>query len=206
MKKLVITDYAKKRGALAVFAVLLLAMIYFFKDGSYLLRAVTAFSTMLFFYMADHLFDLKYRRRHYVYMFLIVIVGVLLSPFYFLYPNFDKMQHLLSPLLISSLIFHVVNRHKLELKWKLVFTFFITFAVLGLFEIGEFMVDSLFDFKLQGVYLRDFEGIEKFHILMDPLQDTMIDLVLGLIGTLTYLIAHAFYLRTKLNQKIFRDA
>lgn len=198
-------NYTRKRTIIVVFAIFLALMIYFFKGSSTILRVLTAVSAMLMFYVIDHFYDIKFRKRHYVFMFLIIIVGVMMSPFYFVYPSFDKIQHFFSPILLSSIIFFMINKIKMELKWKFVFTFFVTFAILGLFEIGEFALDSLFDLKLQGVYLRDLSGLDKFNLILEPLKDTMIDLILGMVGTLIYCLASARHHRKKLNTKIFRE-
>lgn len=89
----------------------------------------------------------------------------------------------------------------IKLKWKLTFVFFITVAILGLFEISEFTLDHLFDLKLQGVYLRDIKGLEKFNLLMDPLDDTMMDLALGVLGSGAYSIAYFFMFRKKIKKE-----
>jgi hypothetical protein len=99
----------------------------------------------------------------------------------------------------------MISKLELELKWKIVFTFFTVFAILGVFEIGEYTMDRLFDFKLQGVYLRDLSGVQKFNLIMDPLSDTMTDMALGIIGAGIYCISFAFYMRKKLHKKIFRE-
>lgn len=80
----------------------------------------------------------------------------------------------------------MITKLNIPLKWKLVFTFFVGFGIVGLMEIGEYGLDYLFDLKLQGVYLRDLKGFEKFNIIQNPIDDTMIDMALGVIGSLVY--------------------
>lgn len=198
-------DYRKKRTIIFGFSILLLLMIYFFKSASFILRALSTIAIMLFFYFLDHTYDIRFKKRHYIYIFAIVILSFLASPLYFVYPQYDKIQHFIQPMLACSIIFMMINKLNLELKWKIVFTFFIVVAMLGLLEVGEFALDSLFNMKLQGVFLRDVGGLEKFNLLMDPLTDTMIDLVLGVIGTVIYLAIFAFYSRRKLYHKVFRE-
>jgi len=147
------------------------------------------------------MFDVKFKIRHYTFMILIIIFSLLLSPLYFSYPNYDKVQHFIQPILLASMIFHLINKLKLELKWKITFTLFTTLGILGLFELGEYALDHLFDLKLQGVYLRDFEGIEKFNLIVDRIDDTMIDLFLGMIGTLLYSLALIIKHRKTLSKK-----
>lgn len=178
--------YKYKRQVVFGFSVLLLAMIYFFKDASFILRACTMIALIVFFYVVDHFFDVRFRAKHYLFIFLIGISSILLSPLYFIYPNYDKIQHFLQPILVASIIFFMVNKHTLRLKWKLAFVFFITIALLGLFEIGEYALDVAFDFKLQGVYIRDITGTAKYNLIVERIDDTMIDMILGVIGTGLY--------------------
>ncbi len=198
-------EYRKKRTAIIIFATLLLLALYLFKDASYVLRSLSSLAFVIFFYTIDHFFDIRFKRRHYFYIILIAIFSFLLSPLYFLYPNYDKFQHLIQPMFACSIIFYMISKLHLELKWKIVFAFFIVVAILGIFEIGEFAMDSFFNYKLQGVFLRDIQGIEKFHIIMDPLKDTMIDMIFGILGAGVYCITFAFIMRKKLQQNIFRD-
>ena len=60
--------------------------------------------------------------------------------------------------------------------------------ILTSFEIWEYLLDKLFDFKLQGVYLRDFKGFEKFNLLQSPIDDTIMDLSFGLFGLIIYML------------------
>src|SRR5205085_1505098 len=98
---------------------------------------------------------------------------------YFIHPQYDKIQHFIFPMLFFSMIFYMVNKLNLALKWKLAFTFMTVITFLCLFEIGEYLLDSFFNLKLQGVYLRDLKGLTKFNLLQNPLDDTMADLSFG---------------------------
>ncbi len=198
-------DYPAKRLFLILFSVILLLAFYFFQDASTLLRVISTIAALFLFYLGDHLFDVKFKKRHYAYMFIIIISGFLASPLYFIYPNYDKIQHFFQPMLLCSLIFYMISKLHLELKWKLTFTFFIVVALLGMFEMGEYGLDYLFDFKLQGVFLRDAQGLDKLEILMDPLTDTIVDLAYGILGSTIYCVSLTLSLRRKLHQRIFRE-
>ena len=193
--------YLHKRRTILAFSIIILLSLYFFNNSSFILRAFSSISLLTFFYFLDHMFDVKFKIRHYTFMILIIIFSLLLSPLYFSYPNYDKVQHFIQPILLASMIFHLINKLKLELKWKITFTLFTTLGILGLFELGEYALDHLFDLKLQGVYLRDFEGIEKFNLIVDRIDDTMIDLFLGMIGTLLYSLALIIKHRKTLSKK-----
>lgn len=86
----------------------------------------------------------------------------------------------------------MIAKLKLKLKWKLTFVFFTVIGFLALFEIGEYLLDIFFDLKLQGVFLQDIQGLQKFDILLDKIEDTMIDLVLGVLGILSYILFKIF--------------
>ena len=85
--------------------------------------------------------------------------------------------------MFASIVFFMVNKLNLKFRWNVLFTAFIVIGSLALFEIGEYYLDYLFDLKLQGVFLRDIEGVEKYRILLDRNDDTMLDSSLGVIGT-----------------------
>lgn len=188
-------SYHAKRWTTLALAVVILAMIYFFKDEGFWLRAVSAASFILFFYAIDHWFDIRFKHIHYVFIVIIAVASLLLSPLYFIYPQYDKIQHLAQPILLCSIIYHMVSHIKLELKWRLIFTFFIVISILGMFEMAEYTLDRLFDWKLQGVYLRDITGLNKFEVVSEPIDDTMIDLFFGVTGTCLYAVSVFLYLR-----------
>ena len=67
----------------------------------------------------------------------------------------------------------------------------------------EFILDTLFDLKLQGVFIRDYSGIAKLKIIQDRNDDTMIDLILGTISSLIFVTAKTtiFYYKKFNNKK-----
>lgn len=195
IKKEVVLMYHHKRLIISVLSVILLLMLYFFKDATTPLRSITFIGVLIFFYAIDRLFNVEFELKHYIIVIIIDVIAVLMSQFYFIHPNYDKFQHLIFPMLLSSIVIYMINKLNLAFKWKIVFTLTVTISILGLFEIGEYLLDSLFDLKLQGVYLRDIQGLEKFNILLEPIDDTMIDLAFGIAGSSLY--AMCTYLRYK---------
>jgi len=195
--------YRRKRRFIIGISVVILALLYMFKNTSFLIRSLSAVSFLVVFYLVDHFFNLDFKDRHYIFIIFIAVTGFLLSPLYFVYPQYDKIQHLILPILFASIVFHMVWKLKLPLKWKLVFVFFIVIGSLGAFEIGEYWLDYFFDLKLQGVFLRDLQGLEKYDILLDRIDDTMIDMGLGVIGSSIYCFYIWFYggIRRRLRKK-----
>ncbi len=182
-------SYKAKRILIIGISLGILAILYAFKNAAFSLRALSTIGLLIFFYLFDHIFSVRFTLKHYLYMIIIAVTGFLLSPLYFIYPNYDKVLHLIMPLLYSSIVFCMVSKLKLERKWKLTFAFFISIGIIGLFEIGEYLLDIFFDLKLQGVFLRGIQGLEKFDILQDKIDDTMIDMSLGIISSLIYILS-----------------
>ncbi len=181
--------YRHKRLIVGIISILLLIAIYLFKDSSSITpRYSTFIGIILTSYLIDHLFDVRLELKHYIFILIMGITAILMSPLYFLHPSYDKVQHLVFPMLLSSIMFFMVNKLKLAMKWKLTFTVLSVVAFLGIFEILEYVLDSFFNWKLQGVYIRDITGLDKFNLLLDPLRDTIIDLSFGIFGSSLYAI------------------
>lgn len=174
--------YSTKRRWIVGLSLILLIILYAFKNYSMMWRIIAALFSLWLFYFVDHAFDVKFHIRHYLYIIFFIIFAHLLSPLYYLYPGYDKLLHLALPILGSVLIFFLVDKLKIKFKWKLLITFTSMLAFLTVFELIEFGVDYFWDLKLQGVFLRDASGLGKYKLVMDRNDDTMIDLILGLIG------------------------
>jgi hypothetical protein len=186
-KEEIVRAYKHKRLIVGIIAFLVLAAIYFFKDSySITLRYSTFLGVMILFYLIDHFFYIRFEFKHYVLVIIIAVSTILMSHLYFIHPQYDKIQHFFIPIFICSIVFFMVYRLRLALKWKITFTVLSVIALLGIFEILEYVLDLLFNFKLQGVYLRDLSGLEKFNLLLNPLDDTMMDLAFGIAGSSVY--------------------
>ncbi len=175
-----------KRRVIVSTWVVLVVLLYMFKNASFLARVLSTMGLVALFYTVDHYFKADFRPRHYFLIYLMAIAGFLLSPLYYLYPVYDKILHFVIPILFSSIVFHLVSKLRLKKKWELFFTFAIVLGSLALFELGEFGLDYFFNMQMQGVYIRDVSGLEKYDILMDRNDDTMVDILLGTIGSGAY--------------------
>ena len=189
-------NYKVRRRIVIGLSFAILALLYLFRNINYLILSLSAIALILVFYITDHSFDIRFKTRHYVFITFIAVAGFLLYPLYSIYPSYDKFLHFVEPIMLSSFIFHMVSHLNLKFKWRLIFTFFIVIGFVGLFEIGEYTLDYFFDLKLQGVFLRDLQNLgETLHIIQDPLNDTMIDMSLGVLGALTYLVSMSLFFR-----------
>lgn len=179
-------SYKMKRRIIIGISFFVLILLYIFKNTSYLVRSLSVIGLLTVFYMTDHLFKLEFKKKHYLFIVIIAFSSFLFSPFYFVYPNYDKIQHFIQPMMFASIFFHVVSKLKLDYKWRFVFVFFIITSLIGIFEIGEYYLDYFFNLKLQGVFLRDLQGLEKYNLLQNRIDDTMIDMSFGVLGALFY--------------------
>ncbi len=169
-----------------VLLIALISALYVLKNTNLFVRLAGFLISVLFFYLLDSYFKLKFKPIHYIIYILIVTTGILLSPLYFISTMYDKILHLIIPIFVAMLVFHLTNKLKIKFYQKILITFCITISILALFEIGEFILDKLFGWKLQGVYLRDMTGLDKLNIVMDKNDDTMMDLILGTLGTIIF--------------------
>jgi uncharacterized membrane protein YjdF len=98
--------------------------------------------------------------------------------FYFNYVHYDKILHFCIPFLMSWIFYDYLQKSKQNV------TIFFPFTILGMlafFEIIEWFIDSVIGFPMLGVF--DSSGA----VVMSKLTDTMVDLCMGILGTLTFL-------------------
>jgi len=149
-----------------------------------------AFVVIYGFYVFDVLFNINFKLKHYIFMIIIVLTGpALLILFYQVFFYSDKILHYLHPILLSSIVFFIVSKLKIKKSYALFITAFIVFGSFAIFEVIEYVVDFFLNIGMQGAYLRDISGVIISQVaVLDPLTDTMTDLILGLLGSLTYMI------------------
>ncbi len=166
--------------------VLFAVIIAAYESYWFIAQAAATVALMILFIVADHYWNIGFKTRHYIFMLIISITSFLLSDLYFVYSYYDKILHFVIPMLLGSLVFHMVTKLDLRVKWRLLFTFLIISASLGIFEMGEYSLDYFFDLQLQGVYVRDFDTLEKYQLVLGKIDDTMLDMMLGTLGALVY--------------------
>jgi hypothetical protein len=87
-------EYTNKRRLVLGISLVLLLVLYAFKNVATFLRVLAAFSGIVSFYLFDHYFDMKFKEIHYFLIILFAFFGILLSPLYAVYPIYDKILHL----------------------------------------------------------------------------------------------------------------
>lgn len=187
----------KARIIYITIGIIIFGVLYALKNVGYSLRLATFLFSILLFYIIDLWLALDFKIRHYIVFITVAVTGIIFSPFYFMFSNYDKALHLIAPFFLSSLIFFLIDKVKIKFSTKIFLTFAIMIAALSIFEMGEYFLDQLFDLKLQGVYLRGMSGVAKLDIILDKNDDTMIDMILGTIGALLFVLARTiiFYER-----------
>ena len=134
------------------------------------------------FKLADTSFDIHFNRRHYFFIIFMSVFAAFFSFLYFRVLYVDKFQHLFFPMMIGSVIYHMVKKLRLPVKYSLTFTFFIVIGISGIFEVIEYFLDFIFDWKLQGVYFLNNESQGGYQLILNKIDDTMIDIGLAIIG------------------------
>ena len=188
-------------GIISLIFIIIISLLFgFFSFSSPIGRFITTLGVIGLFYIIDKVSKTDFKVRHYLFISLMAVSSIFFFPFYFEYIIYDKVQHLLLPILYSSIVFYFLSKQKglkISLGWMLAFTFFIVIGSLGLFEIGEYLGDIVFDLKLQGVFSRNPYDLNTFEVILQRIDDTMIDLSLGAIGSLLYVISNAIFYRKK---------
>lgn len=184
--------FKNKRRVIIALSGILIVLLYFTRSLSVLIPfSITVIALMLFGYI-DKSFKFNFPEGYYFYIFAIFILGTVVGPgnppfgLYYRDIFFDKVLHAFTPFLMSVIMFFILDRLKITLKWKLLMTVGLVFGMLGLFEIGEYLSDVWFGTLYQGVYFKDFISRLELKIVTDPLTDTMRDLIFGLIGSAAY--------------------
>ncbi len=187
-------------------------LFYFIYEGighinSEVISLITWVLIVISFYFTDKYFNLGFKKRHYFFIIFMSFAGLFLYFLYFKYSLKDKLEHLFFSMMVGSIIYHLIRKLGLK-KWKsLLFTFSITFSILTIHEIIEYSLDIFFNWRAQGVFIKNPLVNEGFELVQSRIDDTMIDLFFDIIGTTIYTIFLYFYLKWKEKhiQKIIPD-
>lgn len=197
-------EYKHKRRVILGFLILLLIFLYIFQNVSGLVKATGSILAVLTFYFIDKAFKIDFKLQHYFYVLIMLILGIIFSPIYFIYSIYDKFLHFTIPIFISILLFYVIDRLDIKFQWKLLMTFMSLLSLLTIFEIGEYLLDILFNLKLQGVYIMELTRLQKYNLVQARIDDTMIDIILGIFGAGVFALGKTithFYKRKKQKTK-----
>jgi len=116
---------------------------------------------------------------------ILIYISLWLSIFgeFYLYETFefyDKLLHFIVPLFLASMIYDYIEKYKTTYPKMIVF--FIVLGMLTIFEMFEYSIDMIFKLDMLGVTSRTGS------ILLSAITDTMVDLILGSLACLIFLI------------------
>ncbi|MBU3912980.1 MAG: hypothetical protein KKE50_02695 [Nanoarchaeota archaeon] len=180
-------NFTKKTVLISVVC-LILFILQFFLEGVPVMGTAAVIMYLAAFLVIDKVFKIHFKLAHYLLLIFMVIMGVTIGGFaYFLYPQYDKILHATLPFFGAIILFYALNKTALSFKMKLFLTFTTVMTFLTLQEIGEYLLDVFLNLKLQGVYLtQKVRGLEVLTEYLDKNDDTMIDLLLGLISCMVF--------------------
>lgn len=189
----VLHDYKIRKFFTVIVSAAFVFAVYIFSSGDYFFaRVFASVGFLISFFLLDYIFDLRFKGWHYAFVMISVFLNFPLGDLYYTCSWYDKIQHFIFPALMCSIAFHMANRLKIELKWKLIFSFFVVVGILGFFEIVEYGLDSIFGLTLQGVFVETAGGLQ---VVQSRLEDTMIDLILGFAGAGVYVLLSSLFPR-----------
>lgn len=154
-----------------------------------------AFSTVLFLalpWFLEKVFHLRLGQQliciYLIFCFLLHMVGLVMRGYYVI-PYFDKIAHTLSGpfcTLAGLALFYVLKPvkkiEKSDCGLAAVFSLSVSVAIAGLWEISEYIISLLF-------------GTDPQNVQGTGIMDTMLDMIVCLIGSLLFLISILFYYR-----------
>ncbi len=142
------------------------------------------------FWLFDFLLGFGFKYYHYLIFAFILATGILFSYIYYISEYYDKVLHFLSPFLYSFLVFFIINNLDTFMAAKLFLTFAVSVTSISILETGEYLIDKLLGWELQGVYLRDRLGTK---ILQSRHDDAMQDILFGIAGSLLFVLVKIIF-------------
>ena len=189
-------DYKQKARLIFGIILIFLAFFYFLSRYNVLFLVAGSIFSVIIFYLADYFMGWEFNIWHYLAFFIMVIQGVLLMPLYFMGTSIDKYQHFIFPILTCFLIYHIIRKMDLSRNDKLWITLTILISTITLFEIYEYLADYFWNVKFQGVYAGSWVE-QRFELIMPRIDDTMVDLMIGIAGGITFVIGKILFRKSK---------
>jgi hypothetical protein len=177
-----------------VYGFFAMGVILFFYGTGRISTMLTAFGSFIASVIIAWILNFKKIDKKYMLYINFTLWANLLGEVAWYYHNvilYDKLIHLTAGLVLSSMI-HDYYSNNSNLKKDSIF--FTVMGLLAVWEIYEYILDSFFGFQSQGV-------VRNSMFTQLPLDDTMLDLVWGAIGSLSYL----FFKKEKIDLAIKKD-
>ncbi len=94
-----------------------------------------------------------------------------------------------------------MDKTGLSRKRKLGFTLTILITSITVFEVYEYLADFFWNVKLQGVYSGSWID-QKFTLIMPRIDDTMVDIMLGIAGGITFVIGKVLFEKSNNSKRL----
>ncbi len=140
---------------------------------------------------------------------LVIVLGNLFGEIYFGFfyhiAIYDKILHLFSPIAACTFFYFMLKNKVKDKKMLILLSVALLLSWELTWEIWEFTSDHLFGTMTQGVfiYVKNSTGGMQLKQVMDPLTDTIYDMLSNLIGALVWAAGALFFTRNK-NKKAAR--
>ncbi len=130
-------------------------------------------------------------------IFLANLFGELFLGLFYIVPNFDKIIHLLSPLVVCTLFYFIFEKKIQNKKILILFSVSLLLSWELCWEIVEYFADKWFSLLLAGVHITGVENFKSTLQVMDVYQDTIYDMFYNLIGSVIWAVGALFFTRNK---------
>lgn len=121
-----------------------------------------------------------------VFIILMHLFGEVYFELFYVFPNYDKILHLINPILLSILIYSILKSKGKDNYRRILATILILLILTILWELLEFALDQIFGSYMQGVHLKTGKGIfssQDGNIkVMNRTTDTILDSIISLFG------------------------
>lgn len=159
-----------------IFSLIIIGLVISFLDYNLKFLFLVVLPTLIFYWFLSSQIDSRKINDNYKFLISIALWLNILGEIYFYYhfQYYDKILHFIVPIMITFITYEYFKKNKF-LKKELVF-----FSVLGmlvLFELYEYILAYLFNYPFIGVIVHG-------TFRLQPLDDTMLDLVSGILGIL----------------------
>ncbi|MEM3091474.1 MAG: hypothetical protein QXD05_02340 [Candidatus Pacearchaeota archaeon] len=137
-------------------------------------------------------------------IFLANIFGEHFLGLFYVFPYYDKIIHLLSPLLACTFFYFIFDKRFKDKKLLIIFSVTLLLSFELFFELVEYFFDKNFNTILQGVHQSGVKKFGGYEVVLSRFDDTIYDMFLNLVGSIIFAII-SFFILTKKNMRRVRN-
>jgi hypothetical protein len=173
-----------EKREIIVFLLLIIGFILFIFNGKIGIYGLLFFFVLIFmFYIIDRVFLINFTMTHYLYLVFVGFGGVLFGYLQSEVMYLDKFFHFFSAMMLTSVTYYFSK--KMKFRNPLVVSILLSLFVIFAYEFYEYVLDLFFLTSYRGSYnVVDGKIVE----VLSGSVDTFLDMVIGGIGVLCYVI------------------